>query len=68
MTRYSEMQVVALHASPFDRRMGMARVRVDTAGAARQSDRIDIPYVPVDLAHDLHRRLATAASGTSFQW
>lgn len=68
MTRYSKMQVVALHASPFDRRMGMARVRVDTAGAARQSDRIDIPYVPVDLAHDLHRRLATAASGTSFQW
>jgi membrane protein YdbS with pleckstrin-like domain len=68
MTRYSKMQIVAFHTSPFDRRTGMARVRVDTAGAARRSDRIDIPYLPVDAARELHRQLATEASGTSFQW
>jgi putative membrane protein len=68
MTRYSKMQIVAFHTSPFDRRTGMARVRVDTAGAARRSDRIDIPYLPVDAARELHRLLATEASGTSFQW
>ena len=68
LTRYSKMQIVALHASPFDRRTGMARVRVDTAGAVGAAGRIDIPYVPEDVAQDLHRRLAAEASRTSFQW
>jgi putative membrane protein len=68
VARYSKMQIVALHRSPFDRRTGMARLRVDTAGAASEADRIDIPYLPVDVATSLHQRLAAEASGTSFQW
>jgi len=68
VARFSKMQIVALHRSPFDRRTGMARLRVDTAGAASEADRIDIPYLPADIASDLHRRLAAEASGTSFQW
>ena len=67
-TRFSKMQIVALHRSPFDRRTGMARLRVDTAGAASEADRIDIPYLPAAVASDLHRRLSAEASGTSFQW
>ena len=68
VARFSKMQIVALHRSPFDRRMNMARLRVDTAGAASEADRIDIPYLPAAVAADLHQRLAAAASETSFQW
>lgn len=68
VARFSKMQIVALHRSPFDRRTGMSRLRVDTAGAARESDRIDIPYLPAAVARDLHERLSIEASGTRFQW
>lgn len=68
VARFSKIQTVALHRSPFDRRTGMARLRIDTAGAASEADRIDMPYLPIDTAAVLHRRLAREASGTSFQW
>lgn len=68
IARSSKVQVVALHRSPFDRRHRMARLRVDTAGAASQADRIVIPYLPADAASALQHDLATAASGTEFQW
>lgn len=68
VARFSKIQIVALHRSPFDRRLNMARLRVDTAGAARESDRIDIPYIQAAVAQELHQRLAVEASGTTFQW
>jgi putative membrane protein len=68
MARFSKMQIVALHQSPFDRRTGMARVRVDTAGATSEANRIDIPYIPAQTASDLHARLAVEAANTRFQW
>ena len=68
MARVAKAQVVGLHESPFDRRTGMARVRVDTAGASHQSHRIDIPYLPREAAHTLHDRLAEAAASTAFRW
>jgi putative membrane protein len=68
MARFSKMQIVALHQSPFDRRTGMARVRVDTAGATSEANRIDIPYIPEQTASDLHARLAVEAANTRFQW
>ena len=63
----SKMQVVARHESPFDRRHGMARVRVDTAGAAG-GFHVDLPYLPADTADRLHTDLSAVAARTSFQW
>jgi putative membrane protein len=62
----AKIQVVARHASPFDRRHHMARVRVDTAGGG--GFRIDIPYLPEDTADRLHAELSGVAARTAFQW
>ena len=68
IARFSKMQTVALHRSPFERRTRMARIRVDTAGATSEANRIDIPYIPEGTASDLHARLAVEAANTRFQW
>jgi len=65
--RFAKIQVVALHESPFDRRSGMARVRVDTAGAG-DAYRVDIPYLALDTARTVHRELARQAATTAFKW
>jgi putative membrane protein len=62
-----KMQVVTLHESPFDRRMAMASVHVDTAGASGGSV-VHIPYLAASIAGALHLRLAAAAAGTQFKW
>jgi membrane protein YdbS with pleckstrin-like domain len=43
-------------------------VRVDTAGAGEFSHRVDIPYLPRDVAAGLAERLAVQAANTSFKW
>ena len=68
IVRVNRVQSVTLRESPFDRRAGMAGVRVDTAGAAERSHRVDIPYLEGALARGLQQRLAGAAARTDFQW
>ena len=68
LARVNKIQAVAMHQTPFDRRAGMARVRVDTAGAGMVSHRVDIPYLDQHLAHGLFDRLAAAAANTTFRW
>ena len=68
VTRFSRMQAIRLAQSPFDRRTRMARVAVDTAGATLGSHRINVPYLPVATAHDLHRTLTAHAARTEFRW
>ncbi len=68
VARIAKIQAVAWRESPFDRRAAMARVRVDTAGASERSIRVDIPYLPLDVARELHRRLAAAAGVSEFRW
>jgi putative membrane protein len=68
VARVSKIQAVTLVETPFDRRTGMARVRVDTAGASERSHRVDIPYLARGLADDLQLRLAAQAAGTAFRW
>lgn len=68
VARVAKIQAVALRESPFDRRTAMARVRVDTAGASDRSVRVDIPYLPIEVASSLHRRLAASAGRTDFRW
>ena len=66
--RFSKVQTIALHQSPFDRRYDMARVQVDTAGSIDSSDAVNIPYMPAAAARSLHLRLSGEASRTSFEW
>jgi putative membrane protein len=68
IARFTKIQVVSLVESPFDRRAGMAGVRVDTAGAANLSHRVHIPYLTRGSADRLYGTLAREASETTFRW
>jgi putative membrane protein len=68
LTRTAKIQVLDLAATPFDRRVGMASLRVDTAGAGRLGHRIDVPFLDAPVAAAMLDRLADAASRTSFRW
>ena len=68
VARQAKIQAVVLVQSPFDRRTGMARVRVDTAGAGNSSHGVDIPYLPFDTAVSLYRSLSAEAARTTFKW
>ena len=57
LVRTSRVQVVNLVRSPFDRRWGMARVHIDTAGAAGGGHRVHIPWLTDDVASALYSRL-----------
>jgi putative membrane protein len=67
VVRFAKIQTVTLHHSPFDRRTGMARVHVDTAGASEGSA-INIPYVPREAATTLYARLSAEAAQRQFTW
>jgi putative membrane protein len=64
----ARIQAVRRLETPFDRRTGMGRVRVDTAGSNEWSHRVDIPYLPREVAFDLQHRLAAAAAASAFRW
>lgn len=66
--RFSQIQAVTVRESPFDRRAGMASVKVDTAGAGELSHRVDIPYLPRETARELCDLLAAQAGRTAFRW
>jgi len=68
LARTAKIQVVTRAESPFDRRTGMGRVRVDTAGGGDWSARVDIPYLARDVADGLYARLAARAASTEFRW
>jgi putative membrane protein len=68
VARLTKVQAVTGRESPFDRRWSMARLRVDTAGASERSVRVDIPYLPAEVAVRLQQRLAAAAARTDFRW
>jgi membrane protein YdbS with pleckstrin-like domain len=48
--------------SPLDRRWAMKRVTVDTAGAAGQGHKIEIPWLTEHVADALYTRLRHAAA------
>jgi putative membrane protein len=62
LVRAGRTQVVSLERSPFDRRWGMAAVRVDTAGAASGGHEVHIRWLPADVADALYARLRHAAA------
>ena len=64
----TKIQVVGRVESLFDRRSGMAGVRVDTAGGPSPIHRISIPYLGRDTAATLYERLANQTAQTAFRW
>jgi len=62
LVRAGRSQVVSLERSPFDRRWGMAGVRVDTAGAGSSGHAVHIRWLPADVADALYARLRHAAA------
>jgi putative membrane protein len=62
LVRAARTQVVSLERSPFDRRWGMAAVRVDTAGAASGGHDVHIRWLPAEVADALYAQLRRAAA------
>jgi putative membrane protein len=57
LARVARGQVVVLRQSPFDRRHGMARVGLDTAGASATGLRLEVPYLAEGEARAVFARL-----------
>jgi len=68
VARFSKIQSLEQSASPFDRRYGMAALRVDTAGATRTGHSVDIPYLDTAVVNGLVDRLFAEAGRTAFRW
>ena len=64
----ARIQTVGLGESPFDRRHGMASVRIDTAGAAASGYTIAIPYLERTVAAEVVSRLYAEAGRRAFRW
>ena len=68
LVRYSKIQTVERGETPFDRRTGMASVRIDTAGAERIGHTIDIPFLESGTAAAVSQRLHDEVSRREFRW
>jgi len=53
-----KLQALEFQQSPFDRRLGMATLRFDTAGASEMERPLAIPYLPEDEARRLYAQLS----------
>ena len=67
IARCSKIQVMTMIQSPFDRRAGMAGVRIDTAGAGTAGHGLAIPYLPAATARGVFDRLSVQAAHTTFR-
>lgn len=68
MVPYEKIQTVVTAESPFDRRSGMASVRIDTAGGERGGYTIDIPFLDQDIAANVAGHLSQRSQSTAFRW
>jgi putative membrane protein len=68
IVRFAKIQTVSLGQTPFDRRHDMARIAIDTAGAGKAGHRVSVPFLPREVAVELHDRLAVEAARRSFRW
>lgn len=68
VARFERVQSVVLAQTPFDRRWGMRRLRVDTAGQGRAGHQLALAYLSNDVAQSLYRAIRTAAAVTELRW
>lgn len=67
IARFSKIQAVSVHESPFDRRTGMATLAVDTAGTST-AERVAVPFLDRAVADRLRAELAASAGRSTFEW
>jgi len=60
-----KLQALELRQSPFDRRLGMATLRFDTAGAGAMEHALQIPYLPEAEARRLYDTLSRGLAAPS---
>lgn len=65
---FTKIQAVIVRESPFDRRLRMASLEVDTAGMGQTGHRIAVPYLSHATAGALAAQLSTQAARTTFRW
>ena len=68
IARFSKIQAVSRRESPFDRRLGMASVSVDTASAGAGGHALAIPFLAAGTASELAATLSHQAAQTAFRW
>ena len=66
--RHEKIQSVSLLQTPFDRRLNMASVYVDTANAGAQKLSTRIPYLYLNNALEIYNRLRQEAADKHFEW
>ena len=66
--RLSKIQTVQVKESLFDRRYGMAKLEVDTAGAIVGAHHVDIPYIMLQDAMRIQNKLVERVSSRQFVW
>ena len=62
ITFFDRLQSVALNQSPFDRRWGMATLKVDTAASGPANHRIEVEYMDADRANSELRAIVQAGN------
>lgn len=62
-----KLQALRLSQSPIDRRLGMASLLLDTAGASSRGSPLQLHYLPLAQARALSARLATQLARTRLQ-
>ena len=63
-----KLQALQLRQSPLDRRLGMASLWLDTAGAGGLAPPLRIRYLPLAEAQTLHRSLAREVAMRRLRW
>jgi putative membrane protein len=64
----NKVQAVEVRQSPIDKRLGLASLRVDTAGQAYTEGGPKIENLPIEEANAIARALAQRASATKYRW
>lgn len=62
VTFFDKVQAVSINQSPFDRRWQMANLRIDTAAAGPAGHRMEVKYLPLDVAAEEADWVALQAS------
>ena len=68
LTRIAKIQSLSIAESPFDRRWGMAMLRIDTAGGKTGGPRLQLRFLDVAVARRLLDSLGAQAAATTLRW
>ncbi len=68
LARVAKIQSLSLDQSPFDRRWGMAKLRIDTAGGRSAGPRLHLRFLDAAVARQLQENLGAHAAATTLRW